>query len=331
MSDDEIDDANSEQPLSDAPHYVWQYFTIMNHTDPKKSGAKNAICAFCDKSFSGCSTTRAAAHILGRPVLGQIKAGIHPCIVINKKDDDRRGAFKNAQKTIGGIMREKEQCIEGKTRKQQVMDELLKSPTKHPVESSVIVSKSGSKEMDKTIASFFYENGISFNVADSSSFARMLEESMRFAKQNPFQSYKAPSRKRLSGELLDQAYKSTQQLVAPILAIAKKFGATISSDGWSDAQRRPILNFMASTRAAAAFLKSVDCTDHMAEGGKKDAVYIAANILSVVDEFGAEDVVQVIMDGANKATWPIITKEYSWIICSWCVAHVIDLWFEAAR
>ena len=52
------------------------------------------------------------------------------------------------------------------------MDELLKSPTKQSVKSSVIVSKSGSKEMDKTIASFFYENGISFNVADSSSFAR---------------------------------------------------------------------------------------------------------------------------------------------------------------
>ena len=25
MSDDEIEDANSGQPLSDAPHYVWQY------------------------------------------------------------------------------------------------------------------------------------------------------------------------------------------------------------------------------------------------------------------------------------------------------------------
>ena len=34
------------------------------------------------------------------------------------------------------------------------------------------------------------------------------------------------------------------------------------------------------------------------------------------------------MDGANLATWPIITKEFPWIICSWCVAHVIDLWFE---
>ena len=28
MSDDEFDNANSEQPLSDAPHYVWQYFAV---------------------------------------------------------------------------------------------------------------------------------------------------------------------------------------------------------------------------------------------------------------------------------------------------------------
>ena len=68
---------------------------MKNHYANPKQPAKNAIFAFCDKSFSGCSTSRAAAHILGRPVLGQIKAGIHPCIVINKKDDDRRGAFKN--------------------------------------------------------------------------------------------------------------------------------------------------------------------------------------------------------------------------------------------
>ena len=67
--------------------------------------------------------------------------------------------------------------------------------------------------MDKIIAPLFYENGISFNVADSSSFARMIGESMRFAKQNPFHSYKAPSFKRVSAQLLDQAYKSTEQSV----------------------------------------------------------------------------------------------------------------------
>ena len=46
----------------------------------------------------------------------------------------------------------------------------------------------------------------------------MLEVIMRFAKHNPFQSYKAHSHKRLLGELLDQAYKSSEELVARILA-----------------------------------------------------------------------------------------------------------------
>ena len=44
------------------------------------------------------------------------------------------------------------------------------------------------------------------------------------------------------------------------------FGATISSDGWSDAQRRPILNFMELTQAAASILKSINCTTHIGCG-----------------------------------------------------------------
>ena len=44
--------------------------------------------------------------------------------------------------------------------------------------------------------------------------------------------------------------------------------------------------FMASTRGATSFLKSVvHCTDHMAERGKKDAAHIASNVISVVNEF----------------------------------------------
>ena len=148
---------------------------------------------FCDKNFSGCSTSRAAAHLLARPVMGQDKAGVKPCIAINKKDDDRRGALRNAQRAIGKVIRDKEQSVAGKKRKQQVMDDLITSPTKQSVESSLIGSqKSGTNEVDAMItnevdamiASFFYENGISFNVANSSSFGRMIAESMKFAKQN---------------------------------------------------------------------------------------------------------------------------------------------------
>ena len=54
---------------------------------------------------------------MGRPVLGQSKAGIQACIVINKKDDDRHGAystFKIVQKAIGEEMCGKEEFKSGK-------------------------------------------------------------------------------------------------------------------------------------------------------------------------------------------------------------------------
>ena len=76
--------------------------------------------------------------------------------------------------------------------------------------------------MDKIIASFFYDDCVSVNIADSSSFARMIEESMRLAKQNPCQRYKAPSRKRLSGISLTE---HTSQLSSDSYSW-QKFGAT---------------------------------------------------------------------------------------------------------
>ena len=61
--------------------------------------------------------------------------------MINKKDDDRRVTFINAQKTIGSIMCEKEQCLEGKNwKQQQVMDQLFKYLTKQSVASPVQVT-----------------------------------------------------------------------------------------------------------------------------------------------------------------------------------------------
>ena len=59
------------------------------------------------------------------------------------------------------------------------------------------------------IASFFDQNDISYNVADSSSFACMIEKGIKYAKQNPLQSYTALSENGYQ-DLLDQAYKSIE-------------------------------------------------------------------------------------------------------------------------
>ena len=54
------------------------------------------------------------------------------------------------------------------------------------------------------------------------------------------------------------------------------------------------------------FIKSVDLTDHMAEGGRKNATCLAEQISSGIRGVSAENIVQVVMDRANKACWPII-------------------------
>ena len=71
----------------------------------------------------------------------------------------------------------------------QVIDELLQPATKSLESSLTSSNKSGSKELDSKIASFFYENTIPFNVADSPSCAAMIEEAMTFRLQNPLQPY----------------------------------------------------------------------------------------------------------------------------------------------
>ena len=142
----EIEDGCIKETESSS-YYIWQYFTVSNSSDPKKGGAKIAVCKFCDKTFSGCCTSRAAAHILGRSVLGQAKAGIQACIAINKKDDDRRAILKNSQQALGEVMRGKEDATAGKKRKQAVMHELLTPCAKTLAESSS--QKSGSKQILK--------------------------------------------------------------------------------------------------------------------------------------------------------------------------------------
>ena len=44
------------------------------------------------------------------------------------------------------------------------------------------------------------------------------------------------------------------------------------------------------TRGKAMFLKSIDCTEHMAEGVRKDAAYVATQTLSAIEEIGPQNV-----------------------------------------
>ena len=87
---------------------------------------------------------RVAAHILGRSVLGQAKAGIQACFTINKKDDYRRAILENAQLALGRVILGNEDAAARKQRKQTVMHKFL-TPCAITLEESSS-QKPGSKE-----------------------------------------------------------------------------------------------------------------------------------------------------------------------------------------
>ena len=112
--------------------------------------------------------------------MGQTKAGILAYNAINKKYDKRRVVWQNAQRALSEVMRSKEEIAAGRERKQAVIDGLLTSCTKKSDKLSLKgTQKSGSKELDAKMA-YVYENSFAFNAAASSSFALMIDESMKF-------------------------------------------------------------------------------------------------------------------------------------------------------
>ena len=100
-------------------------------------------CKFCDRWFSGMSTTRAVAHILGRPVMGQTTSGIKSCIAIKKAEDDRCADLKKARDELAAVNREKESVLDSKIRKQGVLDTIMSPKSK---QSSAPNTKKSNKQ-----------------------------------------------------------------------------------------------------------------------------------------------------------------------------------------
>jgi hypothetical protein len=122
---------------------------------------------------------------------------------MRKNDDNRYAEFKTAQKVLNHEMTSNEMTSKGEQlsleSKQSVLN--LTSLGKRTVTGEMKLVES--MELDSTIASFIFENVLSFNVVDSLSCAVMVDQCIQFGQQNPGRKYKIPTRRRISGPLLD--------------------------------------------------------------------------------------------------------------------------------
>ena len=177
----------------------------------------------------------------------------------------------------------------------------------------------GCKEQSTSlIARMFYSCGIPFHFARNPHYVN----SYKYVANNMLVSYVPSGYNALRTTLLQKEKTNVERMLKPIKDGWKEKGVSVVSDGWIDPQRRPLINFMATSEEAPVFLKAIDRTKEY-----KDKYYIFKLLMNVIKEIGPEKVVQVITDNAYvmKVAGSLIEVEYSHIFWTPCVVYTLNL------
>jgi hypothetical protein len=131
-----------------------------------------------------------------------------------------------------------------------------------------------------------------------------------------------PSLERLRTTLLVKAKRQVEKMLEPIKAAWPSFGVNIVLDGWTDATRHPLINFMVSSLNGSVCLKAVD-----ALGKSKDAHYMGESFIKVIEDVGVDSCVQIITDNALvcKAAGMVVEAKYPQIFWTPCIVHSLNL------
>jgi hypothetical protein len=125
------------------------------------------------------------------------------------------------------------------------------------------------------IADFICSNALPFSLPECPKFCMVLEIAREMGP------YDQPLDCRLlGGKLIDSLFKVCfADLMSSLLSKSEIFGISVFGDG-ATIKSIPLINILAaSPNNPFALLDIVDCTTHLAEGGQKDASYLANMIL----------------------------------------------------
>jgi len=164
----------------------------------------------------------------------------------------------------------------------------------------------------------FYFVGIPFNLARNPNYIAAF----KFLANTDLGGYVPPGYNKLRTTLLQHEKINVERLLQPFKSTWSTKGVTITSDGWTDAQRRPLINFIAITEGGPMFLRAIN-----SEGEVKRKEYIAEKLIAVIEEVGAKNVVQVVTDNAAncKGAGMIVEQKYNHIFWTPCVVHTLNL------
>lgn len=176
--------------------------------------------------------------------------------------------------------------------------------------------------VDDAVARFFYANAIPFNASDCIEYKDMC---LALASQPA--AYHPPQRKALSTTLLQRCKAQVGKGLDNVMKIIHVTGATLCSDGWTNAAQDSLYNIMLTTPGGALFREMVVGTEE-----RKTAAWLASRWAGVITDVGEQHIVSLCTDNAEvcRAAGKLIMQEFPHIIWVGCAAHAIDLLLKDA-
>lgn len=173
---------------------------------------------------------------------------------------------------------------------------------------------------ERSIALFFFENKLDFSIARSSSYHQMIEAIGKCGS-----GFMGPSTESLKTAWLD---KMKTQVISESKDTEKEWtmtGCTVIAETWTDNKSRAVINFLVSSPSRISFHKSVDVSSYY-----KNIKCLSDLFDSVIQEFGPENIVQIIIDGTLNCNGVVnhVLQSYATIFVSPCAFQCLDsiLW-----
>ncbi|KAJ7963675.1 DUF659 domain-containing protein [Quillaja saponaria] len=304
--------------LQDVHNPLWAYVTTMQE---RVEGVTNKswACNYCRCVFKS-SYSRVKAHLLKLP-----NCGIKACLkVTNENLAEMKKLVEEVEQKLkpknvplppnsSSIQHSPSYSAGGMfdSRKRKVVG----AGTSMLEKSFNLATR---EQLKSEIARMFYSAGLPFHFARNPYYVSAFS----FAANNVISGFVPPGYNALRTTLLQREKAHIESMLEPIKKTWKEKGVRIVSDGWTDAQRRPLINFMATSEGGPIFLKAIDGSKEY-----KDKFYMASLIRSAIVEVGDKNVVQVITDNAPvcKAAGMLIEVDYPQIFWTPCVVHTLNL------
>lgn len=293
----------------------------------EKLDGNKVKCKFCQRVLNG-GISRLKHHLSRFP-----SKGVNPCSKVRDDVTDR----------VRGIIASKEEVKEttSSVKKPKLSVAEVKSPGSLSATKAVIsldaispivkIFPSGGNPMtpssannqenaERSIALFFFENKLDFSVARSSSYQLMIDA---IAKCGP--GFFGPSAEALKTTWLERIKSEVGLQSKDVEKEWSTTGCTIIADTWTDYKSKAIINFLVSSPSRTFFHKSVDASAYF-----KNTKWLADLFDSVIQEFGPENVVQIIMDSSFSYTGIAnhIVQNYGSIFVSPCAFQCLNLILE---